>query len=325
MSGTPIQLVLIGKLRFYSQGDRPRQAKTALLPYPAHGNGEPMRYFIATMRGLYVCNLQPFHLQLCGRTMIPIRRSVVASLLAFTLSAGPLVAADVRHVSEYDISLGILPIATARFTSEFQDKDYKITGSFKSAGIADIISRVSAETSVSGHRVGDRLQADRYNLVYKTGKRTRVYDVAYANGNVKSTTIDPPPRRNTDSWVPVSDRDLQSVLDPLSGLIFPEDAKICPSRLPIYDGESRMDLVLTPAGTKPFSTDGFKGDAIVCSIRYVPKSGFKRGRSDIEYLKKTPMEIWFAKASTANVYAPVYARIPTRMGQLYVTAVKYGG
>jgi len=85
-----------------------------------------MRYFIATMRVLYVGNLQPFHLQLCGQTMIPIRRSVVASLLAFTLSAGPLVAADVRHVSEYDISLGILPIATARFTSEFQDKDYKI-------------------------------------------------------------------------------------------------------------------------------------------------------------------------------------------------------
>nr|WP_245582571.1 DUF3108 domain-containing protein [Neorhizobium lilium] len=246
-------------------------------------------------------------------------------MLAFVLSAASMAAADGQHVSEYDISLGILPIATARFTSDFQDKGYKITGSFKSAGIADIISRVSAETSVSGHVVGERLQADNYNLVYKTGKRTRVYDVAYANGNVKETTIDPPPRRNPDNWVPVSDKDLQSVLDPLSGLIFPGNAKVCPSRLPIYDGESRMDLVLTPAGTKPFSTDGFKGDAIVCSIRYEPKSGFRRGRSDIEYLKKTPMEIWFAKAQPANVYAPVYARIPTRMGQLYVTAVKYGG
>jgi hypothetical protein len=257
--------------------------------------------------------------------MIPHIRSAFAILLAFSLSAAPLAAAEVRHVSEYSISLGILPIATARFTSDFEDKGYTITGSFKSAGIADIISRVSAETSVSGHKVGDRLQADRYNLVYKTGKRTRVYDVAYANGNVKETKIDPPPRRNPDSWVPVSDRDLQSVLDPLSGMIFPANAKVCPSRLPIYDGESRMDLVLTPAGTKPFSTDGFKGDAIVCTIQYVPKSGFRRGRSDIEYLKKTPIEIWFAKAAGAEVYAPVYARIPTRMGQLYVTAVKYGG
>jgi hypothetical protein len=257
--------------------------------------------------------------------MIPHIRNAIVTVLALSLPAAPLAAADARHVSEYNISLGILPVATARFTSDFEGQDYTITGSFKTAGLAEVISRVSAETSVSGRVVGDRLQADRYNLVYTSGKRTRVYDVDYANGNVKATRIEPPPRRNPDTWVPVSDKDLQAVLDPLSGLIFPADAKVCPSRLPIYDGESRMDLVLTPAGTKPFSTAGFKGDAIVCSIRYVPKSGFRRGRTDIEYLKKTPMEIWFAKADGANVYAPVYARIPTRMGPLYVTAVKYGG
>jgi hypothetical protein len=171
----------------------------------------------------------------------------------------------------------------------------------------------------------DKLQADRYNLVYSAGKRTRVYDVEYRNGDVTETTVKPEPKRNPKNWIPVTDNDLRSVLDPLSGLIFPASAKVCPSRLPIYDGESRMDLVLTPKGTKPFSTKGFDGEAIVCSIRYVPKSGFRRGRSDIEYLKKTPMEIWFAKAQSANVYAPVYARIPTRMGQVYVTAVKYGG
>ncbi len=277
------------------------------------------------MRVLYDDNLLLFSLQLCGRTMISHIRIAIVSALAAALPALPASASGVQHISEYNISLGILPIATASFTSDFEGKGYTITGSFKSAGIAEIISRVSAETTVSGRVVGDRLQADRYSLVYKSGKRTRVYDVAYSNGNVKQTTIDPPPRRNPDTWVPVSDKDLQSVLDPLSGMIFPADAKVCPSRLPIYDGESRMDLVLTPAGTKPFSTNGFKGDAIVCSIRYEPKSGFRRGRSDIEYLKKTPMEIWFAKADGANVYAPVYARIPTRMGPLYVTAVKYGG
>lgn len=259
------------------------------------------------------------------RIMISRIRGLIALAVAMAVSATPLAAADNQHVSQYNISLGILPIAKASFTSQFQDKGYTITGSFRSAGIAEIISRVSAETTVSGHVVGERLQADRYNLVYRTGKRTRVYDVAYSNGNVTKTTITPPPRRNPQTWVPVTDKDLQAVLDPLSGLIFPADTKTCPSRLPIYDGESRMDLMLTSAGTKPFSTDGFKGQAMVCTIRYVPKSGFRRGRSDIEYLRKTPMEVWFAKAEGANVYAPVYARIPTRVGQVYVTAVKYGG
>lgn len=262
-----------------------------------------------------------------------VRSVVTVSLLTLSLLASStcgLVASaaqadEVRHTSQYDISLGILPIATASFDSSFDGKDYKITGSFAAAGIAKILTKTSAETSVSGKVLANRLQADRYNLVYHQGKRTRVYDVEYRNGDVAETTIKPAPKRNPETWIPVSDKDLHSVLDPLSGLIFPADAKICPNRLPIFDGESRLDLVLSPMGTKTFTADGFKGEAIVCEIRYQPKSGYKRGRDDIEYLKKTPMEIWFAKSPGANVYAPVYARIPTRIGQLYVTAVKYGG
>jgi hypothetical protein len=278
------------------------------------------------MHRLYVFRKTPSGVLIGQGRIMNLRGSFVSAfVLVFGCTAVPLGSAEIRHVSEYDISLGILPIAKASFASEFNSNDYKITGTFKSAGIVDIISRISAETSVSGRMQADKLQAERYNLVYSAGRRTRVYDVEYRNGNVTETTVKPEPTRNPETWIPVTDKDLHAVLDPLSGLIFPGDAKVCPSRLPIYDGESRMDLVLTPKGTRPFSTDGFKGEAIVCSIRYLPRSGFKRGRSDIEYLRKTPMEIWFAKAQSVNVYAPVYAVIPTRMGQVYVTAVKYGG
>ncbi|TWF50331.1 DUF3108 domain-containing protein [Neorhizobium alkalisoli] len=257
--------------------------------------------------------------------MISCVRSVFAAALVLaSATVSPAVAAD-RQVSEFDISLGILPIATASFSSQFEGEGYTITGSFKSAGIVDVFSHVSADTSVSGRIRGDRLQADRYKLVYRMNKRTRVYDVVYRNGDVTETTITPEPKRDPKTWIPVTPKDLRSVLDPLSGLIFPADAKVCPSRLPVFDGESRLDLVLSPMGTQPFSTEGFKGEAIVCSIRYQPRSGYKRGRYDVEYLKKTQMEIWFAKSAVANVYAPVYARIPTKMGQLYVKAVKYGG
>jgi hypothetical protein len=252
-------------------------------------------------------------------------RPLAGLVLLYAASASPALSLEVKHVSEYDISLGILPIGTASFSSEFEGTGYKISGIFKSGGIANIIKRVSAETNVAGRINGDHLQADSYNLVYKLGKRTRIYDVVYRNGNVADTTITPPPRRSAENWVPVTPKDLTSVLDPLSGLIFPEGAKVCSGRVPVYDGESRMDLLLKEEGTKPYETKGFKGEVIVCSVRYVPKSGFRRGRSDIEYLKKTPMEVWFAKADGSNVYAPIYARIPTRMGPLYITAVRYGG
>ena len=37
------------------------------------------------------------------------------------------------------------------------------------------------------------------------------------------------------------------------------------------------------------------------------------------------MEIWFAKAETMNVYAPVYVRIPTKLGPVTVSATRFGG
>lgn len=253
-------------------------------------------------------------------------RLLFAGLLSvFTLAATSLGSAEIRHVSEYEISLGILPVATASFSSEFGKNGYKVSGKFKSAGIVNIVSRISAEANVTGRMQGDRLQAERYNLVYSSAKRTRTYNVRYRGGNVVETRISPKPTRDPKKWVPVDLNDLRAVLDPMSGLMFPGDASVCPRRVPIFDGESRMDLLLTPVGKKQFSTAGFKGEAIVCRIRYVPKSGFKRGRSDIEYLRKTPMEIWFAKAKSVNVYAPVYVRIPTKMGDVHVKAVKYGG
>ncbi|MGE7369682.1 DUF3108 domain-containing protein [Neorhizobium sp. NPDC001467] len=240
-------------------------------------------------------------------------------------TALPAGAAGIRHTSEYSVSLGILPVARMSFASEFNEKSYTINGSFRSAGLVDVIAKTSAETTVKGSMGNDRLQANSYTLVYTTKKKTQTYDVQYRNGNVVSTTVKPEPKARPASWVPIGDGDLRAVLDPLSGMIFPADAKICPGRLPIYDGESRLDLVLTAKGTEKFSTSGFKGDAIVCSIRYVPKSGYRKGRKDIEYLKTVSMEVWFAKADGANVYAPVYAYIPTRMGPLYVKATKYGG
>jgi hypothetical protein len=186
----------------------------------------------------------------------------VVTLLA-ALAATPAVPAGVRHVSEYDISLGLLPIARASFASEFNEGDYTIKGNFRSAGLVSLISHISADTNVTGVMRGKRLQANNYSLVYTEGKKTRTYNVAYRNGDVVSTTITPEPKARPDTWVPIADGDLHSVLDPLSGLIFPDGAQICPSRLPIYDGESRLDLVLSNKRTKPFSTEGFKGDVTV--------------------------------------------------------------
>ncbi|WP_028737082.1 DUF3108 domain-containing protein [Ciceribacter selenitireducens] len=248
--------------------------------------------------------------------------NLVCSLLVFAVA--PAAAESVRYRTDYRVTLGALPIARASFVTEVNQKNYTITGSFNSSAIVNVITKISARTDISGTLTGDRMQADRYTLVYQSGKKKQTYDVRYSAGDVTETIVHPEPKRRPRNWIAVGPEDLKSVLDPISGLIIPEGEAACPRTLPIYDGESRMDLVLTPKGRKSFTIDDVENEAIVCSIRYVPKSGFRKGRKDIEYLRKAEgMEIWFAKTGTLKVYAPVYARVPTQMGTIYVSAVGF--
>lgn len=59
-------------------------------------------------------------------------------------------------------------------------------------------------------------------LDYTSGKRNRLYTATFRNGNVVSSDIRPEPKRDPKAWVPVAARDLRAVLDPISGLIFPD-------------------------------------------------------------------------------------------------------
>ena len=245
--------------------------------------------------------------------------------LAVVAGAAPVSSAEIEHRTDYSIRLSGLPVATATFRSEFNGNRYTISGSLQSAGLADIFSSTRGTTSVSGTVSRGRLQASNYSVTYKSGKRSRAIDVTFNNGNVITASM-VPPRKKPKNWVPVSGADMRAVLDPISGLIIPAGNRVCPKTLPIFDGESRMDLKLSSKGTRPYSTKGFEGDAVVCGIRFIPKSGYRKGRDDVEYLRKlSTMEIWFAKADGANVYAPVYVRIPTKLGPVTVSATRFGG
>jgi hypothetical protein len=256
-------------------------------------------------------------------TMLHPRTWLFVSALAGFLPAAAH-AEDLHHETEYRVALAGFPIAHADFKTEVVDQHFTIKGIISSSGLADLVTTISAQADVAGVVGPQKLEASRYTLYYKSGKKQHTYDVVYHDGNVTSTTITPEPHR-PQNWIPVTQGDLRSVLDPISGLIFPATTNVCAQTLPIYDGETRMNLKLSPKGSKPFSTDGFKGDAIVCGVHFTALGGYKKSRTDFDYLSKSDdMEIWFAKADAMKVYAPVYVRVPTKYGTVTITAVKYG-
>lgn len=235
-------------------------------------------------------------------------------------------AAATKSTTRYSVRFLGLPIARAAFTTVVDGRNYTIEGHLRSAGLAAIFDSTRGATQVSGVVERDHLQARSFVVTYTSGKKKSRTEVIFRDGNVKSARQTPKPKQHGKDWVTLSQSDLQSVLDPVSGLVVPAGTPVCPRKVPVFDGETRADIVLEPTGRQPFSTNGYKGDAIACSARFVPKAGYRQGNSSIRYLRRLKtIEIWFARSPSADVYAPVYARVPTKIGSVTVWATRFGG
>ena len=71
---------------------------------------------------------------------------------------------------------------------------------------------------------------------------------------------------------------------------------------------------------------GFDGRVVVCSMRYTPLAGYRKGSTEAEFLKRLKsMEIWFAISDLMYVYAPVFFSVPTRFGTLTMKATHFDG
>lgn len=244
--------------------------------------------------------------------------------LALAAPVSEAVADPVQGHAEYSVTLAGLPVAYLNFVTEVDGANYSISGTMRTSALSDMFSKTRGNASVSGALSKDRFQASRFSVAYTSGKKAQRTEIEFNNGNVKSATNTPERRKKGGDWVPVSAKDLRAVLDPLSGLLLPASGRACPRSLPIFDGQSRVTLHLSPKGMRPFRTKGFKGDAVVCSIRFDPQAGYRKSSSAIKYLKKLKsMEVWFAKHERGGYYAPVRVKVPTKVGQVTVTATRF--
>ncbi len=255
--------------------------------------------------------------------IIAILTIVGASIIpGMTAAAGQ--GGEVSQSSNYNITLAGLPVASASLKTTLYRDSYKMQSHFHSEGLAHVISEMEALTQSAGGLVAGRPVPDNYLLTFRRGKKSRRFDVSFTEGDVTRTVIDPAPKKRPKNWIEVGADDLKAVMDPLVALIRPGDKSPCEATLPVYDGEMRFDLVLTPKKDKPFSATGFDGTANVCAVRFQPRSGFRKGRSDLDYITKLKgIEIWFAKSARINAYAPVVISVPTKIGELRIVANRF--
>jgi hypothetical protein len=247
-------------------------------------------------------------------------------LTAAVLSFRPADAEEVRNRTHYQILLAGVPLANASFQARRDGNAYAIDAQIATTPVANIIAESMAEMSSTGSVIGGRLEPNRFYFRYKYGKRHRRFETSFAGGKVTESLIEPQPRKKRKHWIPIRPADLLGVTDPVAGLVIPADQDPCRSPIPVYDGETRLDLTLVRKGEQTFKTEGFSGPVVVCSLRYEPKAGYRKGHKDIDYVRKLKnIEIWFAKSAPMQVYAPVYLSVPTSYGPLTIKATHFDG
>lgn len=254
------------------------------------------------------------------------RRAIFTiAAVAVAFGAQPAGAIE-RFSSSYSVSVLGLRVASSSFTTTVNGEAVSIEGTLKSSGLARLFDDTTGSTVVRAKVNGQGVFPAAYDIRYVSGKKNKRTAISFASGKVAKTLNNPPLKKHA-VYVPLKPEHLQGVFDPMTALLIKADTPqaVCKRTVRVFDGEVRVDLKLSPAGEVPFSTKGFKGNAIRCSAKFVPVAGYRPDKNQIKYLRdKSRIEIAFAPIGAENLYAPVKATVGTQIGQVTVYATRFG-
>ena len=249
-----------------------------------------------------------------------------AFLLAMTVTVTPplkddgaeYVAAAQTFSGEYTVSFLGLPVARSNFESVIAGDRFTVRGRISSAGVGKLFDGTTGTSKVSGRFVGKATRADSFRIEYRSGKKTQTTAISFGGGGV-TKTVNVPALRKRNNWVPLKVGDLRAVSDPISATLIRADAPgdVCDRTLKIYDGQMRVNLRLSHVGTGPVS--GYDGEAVTCSAKFVPVSGYRSTNRSVSYLRdRAAISISFAPLGETGIYAPVHASVSTTLGTVTV-------
>jgi hypothetical protein len=248
-------------------------------------------------------------------------RLIASALVTLAFAGVPALAQAQTLKVTYDLSLAGLPLGKADLVSSFKGKKYEMEGSAKLTGLAMILTGGKGEASASGTLAGAKLRSASFAVHSKTSDNQRSIRMDLKGGKVAEVEIDPPLEPKADR-VPVKPADKRGVVDPMSALLMPAlasksltDPDNCNRTIPVFDGASRMNVVLTYAETKKVEVPGYSGPVLVCNARYVPVSGHRPERPATKFMQENrDMAVWLAPVEGPRVLFPLKVSVRTMIG-----------
>ncbi len=247
---------------------------------------------------------------------------LIASALVTLAFAGTASFAQAQTLKvTYDLSLAGLPLGKADLVSSFKGKKYQMQGNAKLTGLAMILTGGKGEASASGTLTGVNPRSRNFAVMSKTSDNQRSVRMGLKGGQVADVEIDPPLEPKEDR-IPVKPADKRGVVDPMSALLMPAvasksltDPDNCNRTIPVFDGASRMNVVLTYAETKNVDVGGYSGPVLICNARYVPVSGHRPERPATKFMQENrDMSVWLAPVEGPRLLFPLKVSVRTMIG-----------
>ena len=253
--------------------------------------------------------------------------------LAAALIAIPAFAQDaaVKPAVEldYKIYIGGLEALAATATIGQDAAHYDIEIKAVTAGAVGRMMPWTVNIGSKGNVSGETLQpvehAQKNNFQGKDRSVVLRYD---GHGGFIDRKVLPDAQEDQRDEVPADmTRDtLDIVSGVMAGLRTVDRTGSCNSRVPVFDGRRRFDLVYSDAGHETLESSGvaiYAGDALKCAVKVEPVAGFWRKNQKKFFSRKVdgedqvvPVEVYIARVGSAKVEVPVRIESTSPFGPL---------
>ena len=230
---------------------------------------------------------------------------------------------------DYSVNLAGIPIGNAQLTGAFEGPRYRMDVSAVLTGLVGAVTGGQGSARSSGTLASAPLP-NAFSIATRTSHSGIAVRMALANGNVTQAEVTPP-LLDTGDRVPVTAAAKRGVVDPASALAMPArskgpllDPENCNRTLPVFDGATRFDVVLSYAETREIQKPGYSGPVLVCNARYVAIAGHRADRPGVRFMEENrDMSVWLAPVEAARVLVPMRIAVRTTLGTNIIEATRW--
>jgi hypothetical protein len=229
----------------------------------------------------------------------------------------------------YGLWLAGLPIGSGELKGTFDGLQYRLELKGRLSGLGALVGGDGSGTA-SGSMTSARPTPAAFVARARTTAGERTLRMGLAGGNAVAVEIDPPLEDKADR-VPLSEIHKRAIIDPLSAVVAPAttrgaltDPANCNRTVPVFDGGTRFDVVLSYGGTRTVEKAGYSGPVLVCNVRYVPIAGHRMHRPSTKFMAENrDISVWLAPVEGARVLMPFRISVRTMIGTSVVEATRW--